>query len=225
MDLYSMLAPAPETAKVYGVVVAVVTNNRDPDNLARVKVTFPWLSDKAESDWVRIASPLAGGNRGLLMIPEVDDEVLVAFEHGMIERPYILGALWNGKDKPPKPADKPAQVRSLTTASGHVIRLDDANGAEKIEITAAKGKSTIVLDTQAGTITVKTDKDLIIESANGAVKITGKSVEITASGAIKLDAKQDLELKAGVSLKQSGSTAELKGSANLVLKGGVVNIN
>jgi len=86
--------------RIYGVVVAVVTNNDDPEKLGRVKVKFPWLSDKNESSWARMLTPLAGQQRGFYHLPEPNDEVLVAFEFGDINRPIILGALWTGANIP-----------------------------------------------------------------------------------------------------------------------------
>ena len=92
--------------RIYGVVIGIVTNNNDPKSQGRIKVKFPWLDQKYESEWARLASPMAGKNRGLYCLPEVEDEVLVMFEHGDVRRPYILGALWNGKDAPPAENDK-----------------------------------------------------------------------------------------------------------------------
>lgn len=86
--------------RFYGVAVAVVTNNDDPDKLGRVKVKFPWLSDNNESFWARILTPLAGKGRGFYHLPEPDDEVLVAFEFGDINKPMIIGALWTGDNIP-----------------------------------------------------------------------------------------------------------------------------
>lgn len=217
MDLYRALTPDPAGATLHGVAIAVVTNNNDPEKLGRVKLKFPWLSDELESNWARIAAPGAGANRGLAAVPMVDDEVLVAFEHGLIDRPYVLGGLWNGKDKPPAlPDGKPASVRLFRSTTGHEIRLDDTDGKEKIEITTNGSKSTIVLDTK-GTITIRSEGDLVIESKTGAVKISGQKVEISA--------RTDLELKGGTSLKQSGGVAEVKADGQLTLKGAMVRIN
>ncbi len=87
--------------RIYGVAIGIVTNNRDPEKLGRVKVRFPWLSDVNESAWARLCSPLAGKGRGFYYLPEIDDEVLVAFEFGDINRPVILGSLWRGENIPP----------------------------------------------------------------------------------------------------------------------------
>src|SRR2546426_9457473 len=97
--LLDLLMPPGHEArekKLYGVVAGIVTNNEDPDGLGRVKIRFPWLSEDNESWWARIAAPMAGKERGAYFLPEVDDEVLVAFEHGDVNFPYVLGALWNG---------------------------------------------------------------------------------------------------------------------------------
>src|SRR5438067_2533748 len=90
-----------QASKIYGVVVGLVVNNRDPEGLGRVKVMFPWLDDSCESWWARIAFTMAGPGRGFWWIPEVNDEVLVCFEHGDVRFPYIIGGLYNGQDRPP----------------------------------------------------------------------------------------------------------------------------
>ena len=77
-----------------------MTQNDDPDELGRVRVKYPALGDETEGWWARVAAPGAGKDRGLLMMPLVGDEVLVGFEHGDARRPFVLGSLWNGEDKP-----------------------------------------------------------------------------------------------------------------------------
>jgi len=214
-DLFDTIRRAAgETDRIYGVVVGVVTNNQDPDGLGRVKVRFPWLSEEHESHWARMAAPMAGNDRGFYTLPEVDDEVLVAFEHGQVERPYVLGALWNGKDKlPANNDDGDNNVRVFKSRSGHVIRLDDTDGAEKIEILNGAGTESLVFDTAANTITLSADQDVAIESKNGKVKITGqKGVEITAPGG-----PGKLETKEALDVKSTGGNVNVKGS--------VINLN
>jgi len=214
-DLFDAIRrAAAETDRIYGVVVGVVTNNQDPDGLGRVKVRFPWLSEEHESHWARMVAPMAGNDRGFYMLPEVDDEVLVAFEHGQVERPYVLGALWNGKDKlPANNDDGDNNIRVVKSRSGHLIRLDDTAGAEKIEIVDGAGKESLVFDTAANTITLTADQDVAIESKNGKVKITGKKgVEITApDGPGKLETGKDLDVKSS--------------GGNVNVKGTVINLN
>src|SRR5262249_40976203 len=92
----------------YGVMVALVVDIKDPDNQGRVKVTLPWSIDAGGvryEAWARLATMLGGNNRGSWFIPDVDDEVLVAFEHGDVRRPYVIGGLWNGKDQAPESMD------------------------------------------------------------------------------------------------------------------------
>ena len=210
--LAALVAPGGgPSGRVYGVTVGVVTNNQDPDGLGRVKVRFPWLSDEDESFWARIVTPMAGNDRGLYLLPEVDDEVLVAFQQGRVEIPYVLGALWNGKDKPPEAnGDGKNARRTLKSRSGHVIRLDDTDGGEKIEIIDAKGKESIVLDTAKNTITLSADKDVIIESKNGALKLSGKSgVEIVSQGKARIEASQTLDVKSDAQVNVKGSAINL----------------
>ncbi len=104
MGLFGRLddqGPNPGASRMTGAVIGVVTNNSDPDGMGRVKLRFPWLTDSHESSWARVAAPMAGNNRGAYFLPEVDDEVLVVFEQGDMRFPFVLGSLWNGKDKAP----------------------------------------------------------------------------------------------------------------------------
>ena len=176
------------------MTVGVVTNNQDPDGMGRVKVRLPWLTDEDESHWARVVAPMAGNDRGLYLLPEVDDEVLVAFEHGIVEFAYVLGALWNGKDKPPESNDDGKNnKRTIKSRSGHIIRLDDSDGAEKIEIIDKSGKNSITFDASANTITIKADSDISIQSSNGKLKLSGKGVEITSQDAVKIEASQGMD--------------------------------
>src|SRR5262249_15116041 len=98
--LLDLMTPASKNGWASSVVVGVVTQNDDPDGLGRVRVKYPSLDKETEGWWARIASAGAGQERGLLMMPTVGDEVLVAFENGDVRRPYVLGGLWNGKAQP-----------------------------------------------------------------------------------------------------------------------------
>jgi uncharacterized protein involved in type VI secretion and phage assembly len=205
------LAPR-ESDRMYGVMVGIVTNNQDPDGLGRVKLRFPWLSQEHESNWARVTSPMAGNDRGLYLLPEVDDEVLAAFEHGRVEFPYVIGSLWNGKDKPPgKNDDGKNNVRALKSRSGHILSLDDTDGEEKIEIVDAKGKESIVLDVAKNTLTITAEKDVVIESKDGTIKLTAKKgIEITSQdGPAKIEANGNLDIKSGAQVNVKGSAINL----------------
>lgn len=140
-------------SRVYGAVVGLVTNNKDPEKRGRIKVKFPWMTNDEESHWARIATMDAGKDRGSWWIPEVNDEVLCVFEHGDVNFPYVIGGLWNGKDTPPTTGragdfnqdgkdnlrfiksrddhllifDEPRGI-TLRTASGHVIDMHEGEG-------------------------------------------------------------------------------------------------
>ena len=179
------LTDSGQQGRIYGVVVGIVTNNQDPDGMARVRVRFPWLSASDESWWARIAAPMAGAGRGAYFLPEVDDEVLVAFEHGDVRFPYILGAMWNGKHDPPiKNENGKNDIRVIRSRSGHIIRLDDSSDGAKIEIIDKTGENSMVINAAANTIRLKSKSDICLESAEGKVIIKGTSVEIesTAEG-------------------------------------------
>ncbi len=211
MNFFDALLERDHTAVITGVVVGVVTNNQDPDGLGRVKVKFPWLSDTDESYWARVATPMAGKERGLYCLPEVDDEVLVVFEHGDVRFPYVLGGLWNGKDKPPADnSDGKNNVRLLKSRSGHVIRLSDEDGKEKIEIIDKSEKNSIVFDTANNTITISADKDIILSAPQGTIKLDSQKIEAKSS------ADATVEAGAGMDVKASGT---------LNIKGATVNIN
>lgn len=119
--------------RTYGVVNALVTDVDDPDEQGRVKLTFPWLDPDAESGWAPIARPMSGQDRGYFYQPEVDDEALVAFEHGDVNHPMVLGFLHNGVDLPPY-AGIDRHVRRLKSVAGHVLELDDRGGEESIRL-------------------------------------------------------------------------------------------
>ena len=214
MNLFDVLSNngREDTASaVGGVVVGVVTNNQDPDGMGRVKVKFPWLSAEDESNWARVAVPSAGNGRGFYFLPEVDDEVLVAFEHGDVRFPYVVGSLWNGKDKPPQANDDGKNnVRVIHSRSGHVVRLTDGDGKEKIEIIDMSGKNSIVFDTSKNTVTITSDKDIVLSAAQGAIRLDAKEVEIKSSAGTKIE---------------SGANMDAKATGQMNLKGATVNLN
>lgn len=209
--LQALFAPPDRRSRFYGVTVGVVTNNQDPDGLGRVKVRLPWLSDEDESHWARVLTPMAGNDRGLYFLPEVDDEVLVAFEHGLVEFPCVLGALWNGQDAPPaKSDDGKNNIRVIKSRSGHVIRLNDEDGKEKIEIIDKSEKNSIIFDTAENTITITTGKDITLSATQGTIKLDAQKIEINSAA--------DAKIKAGAGM-------DVEASATMNIKGATVNIN
>lgn len=106
--------------KYYGVTVGKVINPLDPMMLGRVQVQLPFIDSLDLSPWARIALPMAGMLHGTYFIPNLNDEVLVAFEHGDVNAPYIIGSLWNAMAPPPLQSPVP-QIRAIRTLAGNQI--------------------------------------------------------------------------------------------------------
>jgi uncharacterized protein involved in type VI secretion and phage assembly len=185
-----------------GVVVAQVSDAKDPKKQGRVKLTFPWLSDDYVSDWARTLQPGAGKNRGAMVVPEVGDEVLVAFEQQDPQRPYVLGGLFNGVDTPSTKGidlidsgSGAVNRRSLISRNGHRIDLLDENGkTEGITAETKDEKLQIVLDAVKTKITVHSDGTVLIEGKTGitidaqtsSLELKGGQVSVTASQTLSL---------------------------------------
>lgn len=194
--LRSMLATHDPEGKCYGVVVGIVTNNQDPDNMHRVKVRFPWLSQDDESNWARVANPMAGNGRGVYFLPEVDDEVLLAFEHGSIEHPYVVGSLWNGKDQAHESnSDGANNNRSIKSRSGHVMRLCDSSGDEKIEIIDKTGNNKIVISASGNKIVIEATGDIEITSSTGKITLSGVGIELKSQTNVDISANAQVNIK------------------------------
>jgi uncharacterized protein involved in type VI secretion and phage assembly len=149
-----------------GVVTAIVKSLNDPDGLGRIELQFPWLSDSLRSYWAPVAAPLAGKQRGIFFMPEIDDEVLVAFEHGSFDHPFIVGYLWNGVDTPP---ERDLKNRVIKTPGGHTLRFEDGD-AKKITLQSSSGQTITLDDTQAS-ITLQ-GGGRILKISNGVVQIS-----------------------------------------------------
>lgn len=194
---------------IKGVALALVTQNKDDEGQCRVKVSYPWHEKPRDSYWARLAMPMAGASRGMVFIPEVGDEVLVAFEREDLRFPYILGALWNGKDKPPLANDDGKNDRRiLTSRKKHHLLFDDGTQGV-VELAHVKGRR-ITID----------DNGILITDENGnQVKIE------STSGAMTLKASGDLKIKATTISIEASATLALKASATLTVQGALVNIN
>ncbi|WP_435158794.1 phage baseplate assembly protein V [Haladaptatus sp. DFWS20] len=196
-----------------GVAVGIVTNNKDPKNLGRVRLQFPWRDADDESYWARIATPMAGKDRGTYFLPEPEDEVLVAFENRDIHHPYVIGALWNGEDEPPeKNADGKNDVRKIRSRSGHEVVFDDSESEGKVEITTNGGHTVVLDDSGGGAISIE-------DAGQNKIEFDSEQGAITLSSSTKLTIDTPmLELKAD-------GNANIEASGVLTLKGSIVNIN
>ncbi len=200
-----------------GVAAGIVIDNKDEEKLGRVKLKFPWLSDDNESNWARVATLMGGGEQGSFFLPEVGDEVLVAFDHGNIDCPYVIGTLWNGKAKPPEDnGDGENNIRTIKTRSGHQLTFDDTADKSKLELVSGGGHTVLLDDassgpmveiTSAGGNSIKMDdnaKTITIESGGNSILI-----DATAN-AVSIESSMQLSIKA--------TSIEIEGSASLALK-------
>jgi len=227
---------------IYGVVPALVTSIKDDKSYLRVKVAFPWLAPKNgtgsyESTWARVVAPGAGPNTGVLWMPEVDDEVLVGFEHGDIHRPYILGGLYNGKDKPNLELEKKAgdagdlvssgktKRRGFVSRKGHRMVFVDDDSASQIAIKSSDGKLMIEWDEKKGELRITGGNKVIETSKKELTLQADMNIKIKAGTDIKLEAGTDAEVKSGTGLKlQGGTQVEVKGGAQVAVSGPMIKL-
>ena len=194
---------------VAGVAAGTVSNNDDPEGLARVKLRLPWRGDDFETDWVRIVTPMAGGDRGVYFLPEVGDEVLVAFDRDDIRYPYVLGALWSRTDRPPeRNSNQQNDIRLIKTRKGHVLKFDDgARGQILIELN--DGRKKIRID----------DDGIVIDDGSNKVTLDANA------GSVTIEAMQSLSLKAPRITVEASASLDLKGGGSLSANAGMVRIN
>lgn len=204
---------------------AIVKDNKDPKNWGRVKVKFDWSQD-VESPWIRMAVPHAGDKRGFYFVPEVGDEVIVDFDGGRPEYPFVIGTLYNGKSNFSSSFNDKNNIKSIKTRSGNEIIFDDSG-----KLIFKNNKNTIELNCDKdGSIAITTDGDISISAAKNLSMTIGDDMNVSVGGKLKVDVSGDMSM----STKGKGSIAamkdlELKASANLTatsnkdleLKGGV----
>jgi uncharacterized protein involved in type VI secretion and phage assembly len=181
-------------ATLNGVYSASVVDNRDPDGLARVLVRVSAPTDVVSGDlWARVATMMAGRNRGTWFIPDVGDEVLVAFERGDGKEAYVIGALWNAKSRPP--AESPADVKLIRSRNGITLRIrDDRNN------------NALVLETPGGQrITLQDNPGSVrVEDANGnSVMLSASGMTVNTSAALTVNASR-VEVSAGLLTVNAG---------------------
>jgi uncharacterized protein involved in type VI secretion and phage assembly len=184
-------APVDGSAPGYfGVYPAIVTDIVDPETLGRVEVRLPWLGQDGDREvraWATLCSPYADGDQGLLALPEVGSQVVVAFEAGNLRRPYVIGATWNGQEALPHAAEQANNIRLLRTREDSRLEFDDTQGAAKVKVTMASGHE-VVLDDAAQEVTVKHALGCTIRLTATAVEVQANvSMDVTAP-MVKVDA-------------------------------------
>lgn len=213
-QLTEALGVAAREPRYGGVVIGIVTNTDDPRHWGRVKLKFPWMTDDAESSWARVLGIGAGPDAGIYVMPEVGDEVLVAFEHGKFGRPVVLGGLWNGQAAPPQEVpsrgnERPL-VRTWRSRTGHRITMYD-NADNKIEI-ITQGGHQIILDDANRQIKITSSNGLTItmEDNGGKVTVEGNELQIKANGSLTIEA---------------GANMDIQASGQVNIKGAMINLN
>ncbi|OYQ67755.1 type IV secretion protein Rhs [Pseudanabaena sp. SR411] len=253
-SLFSMLSSKPHLQPGQTMLVGIVSNNNDPKKWGRVRVKFPTLTEEHESNWARVVSAGAGTNRGFDCLPEINDEVLVAFEHGDIHRPYVIGGVWNGTDAPPTVVtdsvvggkvrlrtfktrvghqlqfveeDKGAVKKGvyLNTIDGHNLRLDDSTKFAELETT---GGHKFRADDSSQVISLTSTGNITVKTGT-----TGMTKDLTINAAnITLTATTNITLKVGANkivisntgVVIDGLQVQIKGTVSAKMEAPMVNV-
>jgi uncharacterized protein involved in type VI secretion and phage assembly len=215
-----------------GFLVGVVTSLDDPQKLGRIQVKLPHLGKEMALGWAKLASPMAGAERGIVFRPEPDDEVLVAFEYDDPRRPLVLGGLWSSVDKPPEDDGNTPDNnwRFIRSRSGHLFKFDDTDGGERIELIDKDGQLRLILDSAGGAIELsqaKTGTSMIKFDANSgdiSISAPGHKVSVEAQD-IVAEASGNVSVKGlQVSVEATGSMT-LKAGGQITIQGSLVKIN
>ena len=230
-NILSLLSPPTHLQPGQTLLVGIVTDNQDPQKMGRVKVKFPTLTEDHNSNWARMVALGAGDDRGFDSLPEINDEVLVGFEHGDIHRPYIIGGVWNGKDHPPESVDDSVQgnkvrLRTFKTRTGHILQFVEEDKAFKkagVYVTSTKGHQIMLNDSERH-IQVKT-------MGGHSVKMddTKQEIHIKTSGghSVKMsDAGQEIAINStgNISIKATGNI-EMSANGTITIKGAMIFLN
>lgn len=209
--------------KIYGVLFGIVTSIDDPDKKNRVKVKLlTQVKNSYETDFIRVANSFSGNNYGSYFMPEVDDEVIVAFNNGDIESPVVIGCMYNKKKSAPfKIEDSKNTKKAIITKQNNRIIIDDEDDATSISIKTKKDFQ-IVIDDKEESITVsdKSEKNILkIDSSNGLVEISSeKEIKLKAGGASISLSNGNIEINSDTSIKIASSQVELNGSSTVNVK-------
>jgi uncharacterized protein involved in type VI secretion and phage assembly len=195
-------------------VVGLVTNNNAPEQMGRVRVKYPSLSDSEESAWARVATPSTGKARGLLMLPQVDEEVIVGFEHGDTRRPIVVGSVFNGKDKP---GNDLLQNRdgSFALLSNEKIHQ---HSKKDFEITSDQNMTVEIKQNEKHTVSGNYEHNT---TGTGKLKAQSYTVEAGTSMTVK---GVSVTVEASASLTLKGATVDIQGSGPVNIKGAIINI-
>jgi uncharacterized protein involved in type VI secretion and phage assembly len=202
-----------------GVYPALVTDIKDPDNQGRVKVSLPWAHDTGSQRyeaWARLATMMGGSNRGSWFVPDVNDEVLVAFEGNDPRRPYVLGGLWNGTDSPPETMDGAGKndKKVLRSRNGVKVTLDDTSGTESLMLETPGGQKVTLKDGPGS---------LELSDANGnSIKLDSSGITLTTLSQLQVNASTATVTAGSVTVNAGSSTFSGMVQANSVISPSIV---
>lgn len=204
------------------VVVAKVKDTDDPEGWGRIKVVYPWMSEEAVSTWARLIGPGGGPDCGLFAVPDVDDEVLVAFGHGDFSEPYVLGGLWNGEFNPPPdgadaPSNEKPKVHTWYSRGGHSITFHDID--KKIVVASTDGSTISIMDDGSDEIEIKGKGDSVITLGGSKIKME------TSQGAVVELSGRNIKLEGDTIDITGNTTVNISGTMTTNIDGGMVNIN
>lgn len=242
------------TDKMFSIATGIVKENYSKNFPGMVKVEIVMREKNHNlTDWIRVCMPYAGNGYGAYLLPEVGDEVIIAFDYGDINRPFVIGSLWNGKDKiPEKTVTEKNDVKKIRTKGGHEIIFTEEKGKEKleihtpknlkiylndekklIEITDDKGDNQISIDGEGGKINVKAKTQILLDTGGQQVNVDGqgKSISIKAD-TINIEANNSIKIKSQMlnvegqsTTVKAGGTMDISSNAVLNIKGTPVKIN
>ena len=241
VDVLGSDSGSAHTGRIAGAVIGIVSDIKDEEGLGRVKVNLPHISDEAVTGWATVVQLGAGDKRGLMVMPEIDDSVVVLFEHGDINRPLIIGGIWNKKDKPPVSFDDSGKNdrRSFTSRDGHELIFSDNTDELQILLQHKDGKTKLLLDKEKielhandTPIEVKT-KDATITLKDGNVDIAANNINLKAKQKVTIEGNAGVEIKSGATMKiESKAPLDIKGTKVAIdggpmteVKGAIVKVN
>lgn len=219
---------------INGVRIGIVTDNDDPKDLGRVKLRFPWREADDESYWARIATLMAGDEYGSYCVPEIDEEVLVAFAGGDVHTPFVIGSLWNGDQHPPQQTDEDNNIREVVSRQGHRLQFDDGqkgghlrietNGGHKIELVDTDGNERIDILDESGTNRIRLDSttDTVSIEADDTLELSAQKLTLEGD-TIDINGRQSLDLTSNSSvLLSSNGKLDIESTMAMGIEAGAI---